>query len=65
MLTELHIEHLASEVGPQVSLSLGAATVMASAERDAQDLLRFADEQLYLAKSSGRARLCARFYGGS
>lgn len=64
-VAELHIEHLASEVGPQVSLSLGAATVLASAERDAQDLLRFADEQLYLAKSSGRARLCARFYGGS
>lgn len=61
-VAELRIEHLASEVGPQVSLSLGVATVLASARRTPQELLRCADEQLYLAKAGGRARVCARFY---
>ena len=61
-VAELRIEHLASEVGPQVSLSLGVATVRASARLTPQELLRCADEQLYLAKAGGRARVCARFY---
>lgn len=61
-VAELRIEHLASEVGPQVSLSLGVATVRASARLTPQELLRCADEQLYLAKAGGRARACARFY---
>lgn len=61
-VAELRIEHLASEVGPQVSLSLGVATVQASARLTPQELLRCADEQLYLAKAGGRARVCARFY---
>nr|WP_286945658.1 GGDEF domain-containing protein [Pseudomonas sp. UBA6718] len=61
-VAELRIEHLASEVGPQVSLSLGVATVLASARLTPQELLRCADEQLYLAKAGGRARVCARFY---
>ncbi len=61
-VAELRIEHLASDVGPQVSLSLGVATVQASARLTPQELLRCADEQLYLAKAGGRARVCARFY---
>ena len=61
-VAELRIEHLASDVGPQVSLSLGVATVLASARLTPQELLRCADEQLYLAKAGGRARVCARFY---
>ncbi|MEE1949282.1 diguanylate cyclase [Pseudomonas alcaligenes] len=61
-VAELRIEHLASDVGPQVSLSLGVATVLASARLTPQELLRRADEQLYLAKAGGRARVCARFY---
>ena len=61
-VAELRIEHLASDVGPQVSLSLGVATVRASARLTPQELLRCADEQLYLAKAGGRARVCARFY---
>ena len=61
-VAELRIEHLASEVGPQVSLSLGVATVLASARLTPQELLRCADEQLYLAKAGGRARVCAHFY---
>lgn len=61
-VAELRIEHLASDVGPQVSLSLGVATVLASARLTPQELLRRADEQLYLAKAGGRARACARFY---
>lgn len=63
-VAELGIEHLASPVGPCVSLSLGVATVLASPAQGTQDLLRFADEQLYQAKRAGRARLCTRFYGG-
>ena len=46
----------------EVSLSLGVATVLASARLTPQELLRCADEQLYLAKAGGRARVCARFY---
>ena len=61
-VAELRIEHLASDVGPQVSLSLGIATVRVSARLTPQELLRCADEQLYLAKAGGRARVCARFY---
>ncbi len=63
-VVELRIEHLASEVGPQVSLSLGVATVRASARLTPQELLRCADEQLYLSNACGRARVCARFYEG-
>ena len=51
-----------ADVGPQVSLSLGVATVRASARLTPQELLRCADEQLYLAKAGGRARVCSRFY---
>lgn len=63
-VADLRIEHLASDVGPYVSLSLGIATVLPSPNLQWSDLLRFADEQLYQAKEGGRARFSSGFYGG-
>lgn len=58
-VADLRMEHRASDVSPYVSLSLGIATVLPSPDLSCADLLRLADEQLYQAKKSGRARFCA------
>ncbi|MDC7825005.1 diguanylate cyclase [Pseudomonas sp. BLCC-B13] len=63
-VADLRIEHLASDVGPYVSLSLGIATGLPAPQLNWSDLLRLADEQLYQAKKNGRARFCGESYGG-
>jgi diguanylate cyclase (GGDEF)-like protein/PAS domain S-box-containing protein len=54
---ELEIEHGHSSVSPHVTVSLGLASQKADAEAEAMDLLRKADEALYLAKTRGRDRV--------
>lgn len=56
---ELQLEHVRSSIGGVVTISAGAvSTIPKRGETYAQELLQAADEQLYLAKSSGRARVC-------
>ena len=54
----LGIEHMGMGPGGQISISLGVASTVPGSEKQPEALLRFADEQLYQAKSSGRARVC-------
>jgi diguanylate cyclase (GGDEF)-like protein len=50
----LGIAHAASSAADTVTASLGVITVDVATLRSPQDLIRLADEQLYLAKSNGR-----------
>ncbi len=54
----LQIEHVRSQVKPQVSISLGYATLIPSPQDDPATLLARADSALYLAKQQGRDRYC-------
>ncbi|WP_434633628.1 diguanylate cyclase [Chromobacterium sp. CV08] len=56
---ELRIEHAASDVSPCVTLSLGVAAIEPEADADFRQLIERADAQLYLAKGTGRGRVCA------
>lgn len=57
----LQIDHQHSTIGGVVTISVGAVTtVPIRGETGPDTLLRAADEQLYLAKTSGRARVCTR-----
>ncbi|TXT40236.1 MAG: hypothetical protein FD135_1470 [Comamonadaceae bacterium] len=54
----LAIPHLASPVRPVVTISLGVASCMPSADSSADSLLAQADAALYRAKEAGRNRVC-------
>lgn len=60
---ELAIPHRSSLVADHVTASLGVATVDASTQSSAQDIVRLADQQLYLAKSRGRNRVAQASQG--
>jgi diguanylate cyclase (GGDEF)-like protein len=55
----LAIPHAASSAGTTVSVSIGAAYFHCAAPASPAELIRVADEQLYRAKKTGRARICA------
>ncbi|MGO4999576.1 diguanylate cyclase domain-containing protein [Oceanisphaera sp. W20_SRM_FM3] len=55
----LAIAHQDSAAGPLVSISLGVATQIPSADSSPEALLAAADAQLYLAKAAGRDRVSA------
>ncbi|VEB44628.1 putative diguanylate cyclase YedQ [Chromobacterium violaceum] len=55
----LQIEHPASNVDACVTLSQGVAVIEPETGADSERLLRLADDQLYLAKRTGRGRVCA------
>ncbi|MCV2352277.1 diguanylate cyclase [Paucibacter sp. Y2R2-4] len=57
-LKAAHIAHAGSDVGPYLTLSLGVATMQPGPGRVEAELIVAADEQLYLAKSRGRGRVC-------
>ncbi len=50
----LEIEHLDSEISPNVTISLGVATMVVRQEARVQDLIGAADQQLYEQKNNGR-----------
>jgi len=54
----LNIPHGYCSTGPVVSISLGVATIPACGGYNSIDLVRAADEALYLAKQSGRNQIC-------
>lgn len=59
VVAALNIPHDTSLTAPVVTISIGMATMMPG--RDAHDpeaLTSLADQNLYLAKSQGRNRLC-------
>jgi diguanylate cyclase (GGDEF)-like protein len=55
----LGIRHRASSVAPQVTISIGVASVDPAATASPESLLRRADDALYRAKAQGRDRMCA------
>ncbi|MEO7334960.1 MAG: GGDEF domain-containing protein, partial [Caldimonas sp.] len=52
------IDHATSDVGPLLTISVGACTMMPGGNFSAEALLREADAQLYVAKSQGRNQAC-------
>ena len=52
----LGIEHIVSDVSPHVTMSVGVATVIPTAEHTVDFLVQIADEALYKAKQQGRNR---------
>jgi diguanylate cyclase (GGDEF)-like protein len=59
----LGIAHADSSVTPVITVSLGVGCKPAGASGSAEALLRLADAQLYLAKTSGRHRACGAKLG--
>ena len=56
-VTALNIEHLQSDILTRVSLSMGVAALIPSAEQTPAELIAQADKALYQAKEEGRNRL--------
>lgn len=54
----LQLEHLGSEIGQFVTVSLGVAAVISNHSIAPQALVQEADRQLYQAKHAGRAQVC-------
>ena len=53
-INSLNIEHSESSVSDHVTISIGVATIIPTIDMNPDMLVKIADEQLYLAKSSGR-----------
>ena len=58
-LSEAHIDHADSSVGPLLTISVGVCTWVQGVVSSADALLKAADAQLYLAKSLGRDQACS------
>ncbi|MGD1939518.1 MAG: diguanylate cyclase domain-containing protein [Cyanophyceae cyanobacterium] len=58
-LWSLSLEHAHSKVANQVTLSLGIASFLPSSQQDPGDLIRRADQALFMAKEAGRNRAIA------
>jgi diguanylate cyclase (GGDEF)-like protein len=56
-IAELNIPHEASRVAKRLTVSIGAAVVRPSANRNHEGLIQLADEALYSAKEQGRNRV--------
>lgn len=54
----LKLPHAHSDVADHVTISLGVATAVAHRDLEAASVLHCADQQLYMAKQSGRDRVC-------
>ncbi len=56
-IADLAIEHAGSDVADHVTASIGVAAVTCTPDRSPLNVVATADEQLYAAKSNGRARI--------
>jgi diguanylate cyclase (GGDEF)-like protein len=56
-VAEMNIEHHGSDIGRQVTISVGVAAVAPNLSRSADGALQLADEALYQAKVGGRDRV--------
>lgn len=54
----LQVAHPASSVAPYVTVSIGVASLQPSEALTCKDLIELADKALYVAKHSGRNRVC-------
>jgi diguanylate cyclase (GGDEF)-like protein len=59
----LQIEHAESDVCKHVTISVGVSTGLPGPQTDPAGLLALADAQLYLAKDTGRGRVCGAVLG--
>lgn len=57
-IAELNIPHEFSTVSPQITLSLGIATVIPKSEQSLDGLIELTDKALYRAKEEGRNTYC-------
>ena len=57
-VSQLNVEHLGSDVDQVVTISLGVACMVPTPSVTPELLLKAADQQLYEAKRTGRARVC-------
>ena len=60
----LALEHRASEVADNVTLSLGVSSTIPQSDMQPQHLIRTADEALYQSKETGRNRVTAVAFSG-
>ena len=63
-LSEAHIDHADSSVGPLLTISVGVCTWVPGVVSSAAALLKAADAQLYTAKSLGRDQACGVLLSG-
>jgi len=56
-MTSMRVPHAFSEVSEHVTLSIGLATMIPTKEHTTSDLIKRADEFLYLAKHNGRNQI--------
>nr|WP_320116623.1 diguanylate cyclase [uncultured Desulfuromonas sp.] len=61
---QLALEHRASEVADNVTLSLGVSSTIPQRDMQPQHLIRTADEALYQSKDTGRNRVTAVEFSG-
>jgi diguanylate cyclase (GGDEF)-like protein len=55
---KLNLDHSSSPLGEKITLSLGIASLSPSQHSSPMTLIKSADKALYLAKESGRDRIC-------
>jgi two-component system chemotaxis family response regulator WspR len=55
-ISEMGLEHKASEVSDKITISQGIVTLVPNEKLSSNELIKFADEALYQAKESGRNR---------
>ncbi len=63
-MVSLNISHTGSDISDRLTVSVGMVTVPMGISLTQHAIIELADEQLYLAKGTGRNRICACTAGG-
>ncbi|MBN3562005.1 ABC transporter substrate binding protein [Aliamphritea spongicola] len=64
-MVNLNISHTGSDISDRLTVSVGMVTVPKDISMTQHAIIELADEQLYLAKGTGRNRICACLAGGN